>query len=242
MSLIQLEGVSKNFGGLRALAEISMTVDEGKILGIMGANGAGKTTLFNVIAGYLPPTTGNVLLEGKSLLGLRPDQVCRRGIARTFQIVKPFQNLTVMENLLTAAMFGSVLIRNRQQAVAHCQTVLKDLGMSNLADTQAHALTLSKQKKLELARAISTGCKVVMLDEVMAGLTPPEVSEMLGIIREQHHSRKLTILIIEHVMRALMQLSDRIVVLHHGERIAMGTPQEIADNPRVHEVYFGEQK
>lgn len=240
MSLLSLRNVSKRFGGLRALSDISFDIHEGEILGIMGANGAGKTTLFSVIAGHTRPTSGEILLRDQSLAGLRVDQICRLGIARTFQIVKPFRNLTVLENLLTAAMFGPVNIRDRNNAVEHSTSVLRELGMENLADTPAHALTLSGQKKLELARAITTGCSIVMLDEVMAGLTPPEVAEMLCFVRELHESRSLTILVVEHVMHALMDVSSRVVVLHHGELLAIGSPQEIVRNPSVLEVYFGQ--
>jgi branched-chain amino acid transport system ATP-binding protein len=240
MSYLSLHQVGKSFGGLRALNNVSFEVQKGQILGIMGANGAGKTTLFGVIAGHTQPSTGDIRFNNQSIVGLRPDQVCRRGIARTFQIVKPFPNLTVMDNLLTAAMFGAAAIHDRRAALDFCGTVLDELGMASLAETPAHALTLSKQKKLEFARAVCTGGQVILLDEVMAGLTPTEVAEMLEMVRQMHQSRGLTILIIEHVMRALMQLSDSIVVLHHGELIASGTPQDIAVNARVHEVYFGE--
>lgn len=242
MSFLSLRGVSKSFGGVQALTNISFEVDRGEIVGIMGANGAGKTTLFNVITGHLPASSGQIFLGDKLLTGLRPDQVCRAGIGRTFQIVKPFPNLTVKENLLTAAMFGTVALHNRQMALSHCDDVLHEIGIAGLANIQARELTLAGQKKLELARAVCTGSEVILLDEVMAGLTPTEVAEMSGIISCLHQTRNLTLLIIEHVMRALMELSNHIIVLHHGEKIATGTPKEITENAKVHEVYFGEQK
>lgn len=238
-TILTLEQVGKRFGGLRALTDISFDVAEGEILGLMGANGAGKTTLFSVIAGHARPSSGDIRLHGRSIVGLRPDAVCRAGIARTFQIVKPFGGLTVLDNLLTAAMFGAAGIRRRPQAIEHCRSVLAELGMEAAADRPAHALTLSMQKKLELARALATGASVLLLDEVMAGLTPTEVAEMLAIIRNVHRTRRLTLLVVEHVMRALMNLSSRVVVLHHGELIALGEPAEIAVHPRVLEVYFG---
>jgi branched-chain amino acid transport system ATP-binding protein len=242
MSFLSLRGVSKSFGGIQALTDISFDIERGEIVGIMGANGAGKTTLFNVITGHLAASSGQILLNGAPLTGLRPDQVCRAGIGRTFQIVKPFPQLTVRENLLTAAMFGAAELRHRHEALAHCDRILDEMGMSHMARLAAQELTLSGQKRLELARAICTGSELILLDEVMAGLTPPEVKDMLTIITSLHRARGLTLLIIEHVMRALMELSSQIIVLHHGEKIASGSPLEIAENPRVHDVYFGEKK
>ncbi len=242
MSFLSLRGVSKSFGGIQALADISFDIERGKIVGIMGANGAGKTTLFNVITGHLAASSGQILLNGAPLTGLRPDQVCRAGVGRTFQIVKPFPQLTVRENLLTAAMFGAAGLRNRHEALSHCDKILDEMGMSHMAGLAAQELTLSGQKRLELARAVCTGSELILLDEVMAGLTPPEVKDMLAIITSLQRARGLTLLIIEHVMRALMELSSQIIVLHHGEKIASGSPLEIAENPRVHDVYFGEKK
>lgn len=240
MICLTVDKVAKDFGGLTALSDISVEVEEGEILGIMGANGAGKTTLFALIAGHLRPSAGDIRLHGRSIIGLRPDQICRRGIARTFQIVKPFGGLTVIENLMTAAMFGAARICQYERARAHCEAILADMEMMQLQDRPAHALTLSGQKKLELARAVATGCKLVMLDEVMAGLTPTEVSEMLETVRKLHRTRGLTILLIEHVMKALMRLSDRVLVLHLGSTVACASPAHIAADPRVHEIYLGE--
>ncbi|WP_449393279.1 ABC transporter ATP-binding protein [Eoetvoesiella caeni] len=182
---------------------MSFDVERGKIVGTMGANGAGKTTLFNVITGHLAPSGGQIFLNETLLTGLRPDQVCRAGIGRTFQIVKPFPQLTVTENLLTAAMFGTIGLHDRQAALSHCSQILDEIGMSHLAGLPAQELTLAGQKKLELARAICTGSQVLLLDEVMAGLTPPEVAEMLGVIARLHQARGLTILIIEHATSSL---------------------------------------
>jgi branched-chain amino acid transport system ATP-binding protein len=240
MICLSVDSVAKEFGGLKALSDVSFEVEEREILGIMGANGAGKTTLFGLIAGHLRPTGGDIRFCGQSIVGLRPDQICRRGIARTFQIVKPFGGLTVLENLMTAAMFGAARIHHPERARQHCQEILAELDMARLQDRPAHALTLSGQKKLELARAVATGCQLIMLDEVMAGLTPTEVTEMLEIIRTVHRARGLTILLIEHVMKALMRLSDRVLVLHLGHTVACAPPADIAADPRVHEIYLGE--
>ena len=236
---LSVRGLSKKFGGLTALSDVSFDVEQGRIVGVMGANGAGKTTLFSLIAGNARPSAGDIVFEGRSLRGLRPDQVCRLGVARTFQIVKPFPGLTVLENLRTAAMFGHAQVRRAQEADAASREVLQDLGLAAVADQPASTLTLSGQKRLEIARAIASGARLVLLDEVMAGLTPTEVKGMLATLRELHQRRGLTLVVIEHVMRALMDLCSRIVVLHHGELIAQGTPQEIGANERVLSVYFG---
>ncbi len=239
-TLLSVQGLSKRFGGLTALSDVSFDVEAGRIIGVMGANGAGKTTLFSLIAGNTAPSTGDIRYQGRSIVGLRPDQICRLGVARTFQIVKPFPALTVLENLRTAGLFGHAMHRSAASADAASRTVLAEVGLADVADRPASTLTLSGQKRLEIARAVATGARLVLLDEVMAGLTPTEVGQMLQTLRQLQASRGLTLLVIEHVMRALMDLCSRIVVLHHGQLIAQGTPQEIGENAQVLSVYFGE--
>jgi branched-chain amino acid transport system ATP-binding protein len=239
-TLLSVQGVGKRFGGLVALQGVRFDVPQGSIVGVMGANGAGKTTLFSLIAGNARPTEGDILLRGRSIVGLSPDRICRLGVARTFQIVKPFAGLTVRENLRTAAMFGKAGHRRAADADAANEAVLHEVGLQPLADRPAGTLTLSGQKRLEIARAIATGAELVLLDEVMAGLTPTEVMHMLDTLRVLHDSRRLTLLVIEHVMRALMELCARIVVLHHGQLITQGAPDAIRSDERVHKVYFGE--
>ena len=239
--LLNVRGLTKRFGGLMALEDVSFEVEPGTIVGVMGANGAGKTTLFSLIAGNVRPSAGEVRFEGRSLGGLSPDQVCRLGVARTFQIVKPFPGLTVLENLRTAALFGHAKHVSFDSADASAMQVLHEVGLSSMAHRPASMLTLSGQKRLEVARAIASGARLVLLDEVMAGLTPTEVAAMLDTLRHVHATRGLTLLVIEHVMRALMDLCSRIVVLHHGRLITIGTPQEVAHDPRVLSVYFGTQ-
>ena len=239
-TLLSVQGVGKRFGGLVALQGVRFDVPQGSIVGVMGANGAGKTTLFSLIAGNARPTEGDILLRGRSIVGLSPDRICRLGVARTFQIVKPFAGLTVRENLRTAAMFGKAGHRRPADADAANEAVLHEVGLQPLADRPAGTLTLSGQKRLEIARAIATGAELVLLDEVMAGLTPTEVMHMLDTLRVLHDSRRLTLLVIEHVMRALMELCARIVVLHHGQLITQGAPDAIRSDERVHKVYFGE--
>lgn len=240
-NLLTVQGLGKTFGGLVALHDVSFEVGEGQIIGVMGANGAGKTTLFSLLAGNVPPTSGDIHFEGRSIVGLRADQVCRMGVARTFQIVKPFPMLTVLENLRTAAMFGKAQIHDRKRADAAAHEVLKEVGLAPMAHQLASTLTLSGQKRLEIARAVTTGARLILLDEVMAGLTPTEVAQMLQTLRHLQSTRGFTLLVIEHVTRALMELCEHIVVLHHGELIAQGTPDAIAENKNVLAVYFGEQ-
>jgi len=239
-TLLSVRGLGKKYGGLVALHNVSFDVHAGQIVGVMGANGAGKTTLFSLIAGNSLPTAGQIHFEGNPIVGLRADQICRRGVARTFQIVKPFPMLTVLENLRTAAMFGKAQIHNPDAADAVSRIVLEEVGLAPMEQQLASTLTLSGQKRLEIARAVATGARLIMLDEVMAGLTPTEVAQMLQTLRHLQATRGFTLLVIEHVMRALMELCGHIVVLHHGELIAQGRPAEIAENADVLSVYFGE--
>ena len=240
MTLLVVDGIGKSFGGLRALDGISFHIEQGEIVGLMGANGAGKTTLFSIIAGHTRPEHGNVLFNGESILGLRPDKVCRMGIARTFQIVRPFNGMTVRENVETAIIFGAP----RQQSVISCENqamnILEEVGLDDVADKLAGTLTLSGRKRLEVARALGTGPELLLLDEVMAGLTPTEVEQMIITIRQVKQNRNLALIVVEHVVRALVTLSHRIVVLHHGQKIAEGVPEEIAKHPDVLQAYFGE--
>lgn len=239
MTILDVKNVSKQFGGLKALQDVSFSVDEGTIFGLMGANGAGKTTLFGVIAGQLRPNGGSISFAGKPLAGQRPDQICRLGLGRTFQIVRPFGNLTVLDNVIVSAMYGSARAHRLADATLAGRQALEDVGLALLADQLAASLTLSNQKRLEIARALATGARLVLLDEVMAGLTATEVAGMIETLFRLRQERGLTILIIEHVMGALMNLSDRILVLDHGVPIAMGPPEQVVADENVLKVYFG---
>jgi len=239
MSLLEISRLSKTFGGLRALDNIDLTVEQGSIHGLMGANGAGKTTLFSIVAGNQRPTGGEVRFDGRRIDRLRPDLICRAGIARTFQIVRPFPDLTARENIETAVLFGHAE-RPRGKALRDLvDSLLADCGLADQAGQRAATLTLAARKRLEVARALGTGPRLLMLDEVMAGLTPTEVQDMIAALQSLHRRLGLTILIIEHVMSALNQISDVITVLHHGEKIAHGTPDVIARDPLVQDAYFG---
>ena len=238
MSLLSLNNVGKRFGGLKALDDVSFDVEAGAIVGIMGANGAGKTTLFSLIAGHQKPSSGTIRFDGADIAGMRPDAINRRGIARTFQIVRPFRTMSVRENVTIGALFGAGS-DSMQSADRDAERILGELGLAAEADKPAGALTLAGQKRLEMARALATRPRLLLLDEVMAGLTPTEVAAAIDTIRTIHAAYNLTILVIEHVMHALMQLAGRIVVLHHGLKIAESTPQEIAVSPVVQEAYLG---
>ena len=212
MTALSVQGVSKSFGGLRALSDVTFSVAEGETVGIMGANGAGKTTLFSLIAGHARPTAGDITLGERSLVGLSPDRICRLGVARTFQIVRPFGGLSVLDNVVVAALYGNPDRPSQRDAETQGQAALAAVGLGDRADDLAETLTLSGQKRLEVARSLATGARFLLLDEVMAGLTPPEVTEMLGMLDTVRTRHRLTLLVIEHVMKALMQLSDRIQV------------------------------
>ncbi|MBM4351378.1 MAG: ABC transporter ATP-binding protein [Deltaproteobacteria bacterium] len=237
MPLLELKEVNKNFGGLKAVSQVSFELNGGEILGIIGPNGAGKTTLFNVITGFLKPDSGEVWFNGEKTVGLKPHQVCKKGMVRTFQLVKPFIELTVLENVVVAALNRAKTIKEaREKALRTIELV----GLKEKTNTLSSGLTLGHRKRLELARTLATEPKLLLLDEVMAGLTPTEVDELIRLLKEVNH-RGVTILLIEHVMRGLMALSRRVVVLNYGQKIAEGVPGEVVKNRQVIEAYLGEE-
>jgi branched-chain amino acid transport system ATP-binding protein len=238
MSALELRGISKSFRGLKAVTGASFAVTPGAIHGLIGPNGAGKTTIFNMVAGVYSPDEGEILFDGKPVHGLRPDQICAAGIGRTFQIVKPFAGLSVLDNVVV----GALLREHRVTAAkAHAAQILERLGLAPKRDLPASALTLPDRKRLEVARALATRPRLLLLDEVMAGLRPTECDQMVAVFRELNRAEGLTILLIEHVMRAVMALAQRIVVLNYGRIIAHGAPEEVVRNPAVLECYLGEE-
>jgi branched-chain amino acid transport system ATP-binding protein len=234
--LLELRGVSKSFQGLRALHDVSFSVEEGEVLSIIGPNGAGKTTLFNVVTGALRPTSGDILFEGRSIKGLRPDQTARAGIARTFQIVRPFPGLTTLENVTLAALAKE---RHRRDAAKVAREVLALVRLDAYADLEARSLTLARRKRLEIARAVALRPRLILLDEVMAGLTPVEVEETIELLAALRARGIATIAGIEHIMQAVRKISDRIVVLNFGRKLAEGPPGEIMAHPEVIKAYLG---
>jgi branched-chain amino acid transport system ATP-binding protein len=236
-ALLSVQGVSKSFRGLRALYEVSFSVEPGSVVALIGPNGAGKTTLFNVVAGALAPDTGEILFNGHGIGGLRPDQICHLGIARTFQIVKPFSGLSVLDNVVVGA-----LQRCRRIADARRQAdrILEALGLGAKRDMHATSLALPDRKRLEVARALATNPRLLLLDETMAGLRPAECGAMIEFLRGINRRDGIAILLIEHVMRAVTALAEAVIVLHHGQAVAWGAPEPIARDPAVIECYLGE--
>ena len=234
--LLEVTNVSKNFQGLRAVADVSFAVPEGAVFAVIGPNGAGKTTLFNLIAGVFKPDQGRIAFQGVGIDRLPPDEVCRRGIGRTFQIVRPFSTLSVEDNVAIGALLRHP---DPSAAMRRAHQILWQLDLFDKRRHLAGALTLPDRKRLEVARALATEPKLLLLDEVMAGLRPTETDHMVEILKTLNKESGLTILLIEHVMRAVMSVATRVLVLHHGAAIAEGTPEAVVREPAVVESYLG---
>jgi branched-chain amino acid transport system ATP-binding protein len=238
MPILEGEGVTKYFGGLAAVLDVDFHVDQGEIAGMIGPNGAGKTTLFNLISGALVTKQGVIRFKGEKITGLKPHKICRMGIARTFQEVKVFGNMSVLDNVLLGSLFGTPTVMSSTDATKEATELLELVGLSAMKAMPAKDLTLANQKRVEVARALATKPELLLLDEVMAGLNPTETAEVMEMVT-RIRDKGITVFMIEHVMKAIMGVCDRIMVLHHGEKIAEGTPKEIATSKTVIEVYLG---
>ena len=237
MTILRVENITKRFGGLVAVHDLSLSVESGEILGLIGPNGAGKTTAFNMISGYYRPDEGRVIFDGQDVTGRRPDQICKLGLARTFQVVKPFPHLTVLENVIVGAYNHT---NDKKAARQKAQDVIEFLGMTNMSTQVAGSLPVASRKRLEIAKALATEPKMILLDEAMAGLRPTETDVIIELVR-QISKQNIALLLVEHVIRVIMSLADRIVVLHHGELIAQGEPRQVVRDKAVIDAYLGEE-
>ena len=235
--LLRVENLNKSFGGLTVTKDLTLTVEEGRFFGVIGPNGAGKSTLFNQISGYIRPDSGIIEFQGKDITGLPPHLVCLQGVGRTFQIAKPFASRTVLYNVAVGAFAKT---SNRHEALDRAEQIVRRLGLGKRMEVQAKNLTIVDRKRLELAKALATQPKLLLLDEILAGLTPSEVDEAVHLVRDICASG-VTIVMIEHVMRAVMALCEHVLVINYGKKIAEGTPEQITENPEVISAYLGEE-
>jgi branched-chain amino acid transport system ATP-binding protein len=240
MPILEGKGVTKYFGGLAAVSNVDFNVEQGEALGLIGPNGAGKTTLLNLISAALTPKSGTIRFKGENITGLSPCKICRMGVARTFQMVKVFPDMSVLNNVVLGSYFGMSPSMSSADAVREATALLEFVGLSAVKATPAKDLTLANQKRLEVARALATKPELLLLDELMAGLNPAELVQAMELVT-RIRDKGITIIMIEHVMKAIMNVCERIMVLHHGAKIAEGTPQEIATSKTVIKVYLGEK-
>jgi branched-chain amino acid transport system ATP-binding protein len=237
MGILKFNGVSKVFGGLRAIDDVSFSVEPGEIVGLIGPNGAGKTTIFNLASGFIPPTRGKIFFKESRIDHLTPDRICKMGLCRTFQVVKPFGDMSVLDNIMVASLLHTA---NTEKAQEEAGEVLSTLSLGSVKNQMAKNLTIADRKRLEIGRALATHPQLILLDEVMAGLTSVETMGVVEMIR-QIRQKNITVLLIEHIMQAIMNLSDRIIVIHHGQKISEGDPKAVANDERVIKAYLGDE-
>lgn len=236
--LLEIKNLTKNFHGLKAVSDVSFTVEKGSITGMIGSNGAGKTTVFNMISGVLTPTSGNIIYNGQDITGTKACKYTGMGIARTFQIMKPLRNMTVLDNVISGAIFGRKHLNKAAEAKEYALEILEFTGLYDKKDLYPKDMGTPYKKRLEVARALATDPELLLLDEVMAGLNPTETDEAVELFRKINDNGT-TILLIEHIMRAVASLCQKVVVMHHGEKITEGTPEEVMNDPYVIEIYLG---
>ncbi len=236
MAFFEVQGIVKFFGGLAAVNNVSFNVDQGQIVGLIGPNGSGKTTIFNLINGYFPLDKGEIRFVGEKISGLKTHQICKRGIGRTFQVVKPLKRMTVLDNVIASAFLRH---RSRSDALRWAEETIEFCGLTHFKDKTAKSLPIASRKRLEITRALATNPKLILLDETAAGLNPYELEEAIALIRKIRDSG-ITVIIVEHIMKVIMTISDRIVAINHGRLIHHGTPNEVASDPEVIKAYFGE--
>jgi branched-chain amino acid transport system ATP-binding protein len=239
-AILEIDGLERRFGGLAAVHDVSFSVDEATVLGVIGPNGAGKSTLINLITGHLKPTSGRVVIGGRDLTGARPWAIAGARVARTFQIVKPFRDLTVRENVAIGSMFGPSRASSTREAIVHAGEVLERVGLADKAEAEPGGLDVADARRLELAKALAMRPRLLLLDEVMAGLRPREMENALELIRSLK-DEGMTILVVEHVMKAILSISDTVLVMHEGSELVHGKPQEVMEDERVVEAYLGQR-